>query len=207
MGLEAQCVARHGKSISEGKVHLDTDRVLFRGAFRLSIPFKDMKAVRAEDGCLSIALEGGSAVFELGAAAEKWAKKILNPPTRLDKLGVKEEMRVVLLGVHDADFQEELKARRTVISTRTKPESDLIFFRAEEEAALKKLPLLLPSLSDAGALWVIYPKGVRVITEAAVFAAGRGAGLVDVKVASFSATHTAHKFVIPVAKRKRGGKL
>jgi hypothetical protein len=32
-------------------------------------------------------------------------------------------------------------------------------------------------------------------------AAGRSAGLVDVKVASFSATHSAAKFVIPKALR------
>jgi hypothetical protein len=34
-----------------------------------------------------------------------------------------------------------------------------------------------------------------------VLAAGKQAGLVDVKVVSFSDTHTAEKFVIPVAKR------
>ncbi len=33
-------------------------------------------------------------------------------------------------------------------------------------------------------------------------AAGKRAGLVDVKVVSFSDTHTAEKFVIPVAKRR-----
>jgi hypothetical protein len=31
--------------------------------------------------------------------------------------------------------------------------------------------------------------------------AGKAAGLVDVKVARFSETHTAEKFVVPVAKR------
>jgi hypothetical protein len=34
-----------------------------------------------------------------------------------------------------------------------------------------------------------------------VRAAARGAGLVDVKVASFSPTHMAERFVIPVAAR------
>jgi hypothetical protein len=48
---------------------------------------------------------------------------------------------------------------------------------------------------------VVYPKGQKHITEAGVFAAGKQAGLVDVKVASFSATHTALKFVIPVDRR------
>jgi hypothetical protein len=33
-------------------------------------------------------------------------------------------------------------------------------------------------------------------------AAGKAAGLVDVKVVSFSSTHTAEKFVIPISKRR-----
>jgi len=35
-----------------------------------------------------------------------------------------------------------------------------------------------------------------------VFSAAKKAGLVDVKVASFSATHTAEKLVVPVKARK-----
>jgi hypothetical protein len=56
-------------------------------------------------------------------------------------------------------------------------------------------------LKPAGALWVVRPKGRREITESDVMAAGKAAGLVDVKVVSFSDTHTAEKFVIPVAQR------
>jgi hypothetical protein len=52
-----------------------------------------------------------------------------------------------------------------------------------------------------GALWTIRPKGRKEISEAAVMAAGRAAGLVDVKVVSCSPTHTAEKFVIPLRKR------
>jgi len=48
---------------------------------------------------------------------------------------------------------------------------------------------------------VIYPKGGPAIREIEVLEAGRAAGLKDVKVASFSATHTGLKFVLPVSKR------
>ena len=48
---------------------------------------------------------------------------------------------------------------------------------------------------------MIRPKGTKAITEAATMAAGKAAGLVDVKVVKFSETHTAEKFVIPVAAR------
>jgi hypothetical protein len=50
-------------------------------------------------------------------------------------------------------------------------------------------------------VWVIRPKGRPDISERAVMAAGKAAGLVDVKVVSFSPTHTAEKFVIPVKAR------
>jgi len=50
-------------------------------------------------------------------------------------------------------------------------------------------------------LWIVYPKGQQHITEGDVLSAGRKAGLTDIKVVSFSRTHTALKFVIPVNKR------
>jgi hypothetical protein len=58
-------------------------------------------------------------------------------------------------------------------------------------------------LDPAGALWLVRPKGKDTpVTEGATRAAALAAGLVDVKVAAFSATHTAEKFVIPLAKRR-----
>ncbi len=66
----------------------------------------------------------------------------------------------------------------------------------------KGLNRLRTSLTPAGGIWVVAPKGVAEITEADVLAAGRKAGLVDIKVVRFSATHTAHKFVVPKAQRR-----
>jgi hypothetical protein len=53
----------------------------------------------------------------------------------------------------------------------------------------------------AAALWIVFPKGQKHITEDDVLAAGRKAGLKDVKVVGFSSTHTALKVVIPLSKR------
>jgi hypothetical protein len=47
----------------------------------------------------------------------------------------------------------------------------------------------------------VRPKGVPEISEKDVMDRGRAAGLVDVKVCAFSATHTAEKLVIPKARR------
>src|ERR1700751_4008951 len=101
MGLEARCICRFGKQTSEGKAHLDSDHLLFRGAFRLKVPFKDMKAIQADDGLLKIAMAGRAALCELGPGAQKGPKKILPPPQRLDKLGVKPGMCVVIMRVEE----------------------------------------------------------------------------------------------------------
>src|SRR5205823_5147140 len=69
------------------------------------------------------------------------------------------------------------------------------------ESSHGRLSKLRASLKSNGALWVIRPKGRPEISERAVMAAGKAAGLVDVKVVSYSPTHTAEKFVIPVKAR------
>jgi len=49
---------------------------------------------------------------------------------------------------------------------------------------------------------VIHAKGkAAAFKDVDVFAAAKKAGLVDVKVASFSGTHTAEKLVVPVKMR------
>ena len=66
---------------------------------------------------------------------------------------------------------------------------------------LSALSKLVKSMQGAAALWIVYPKGQKHITENDVLAAGRKSGLKDVKVVGFSPTHTALKFVIPLSKR------
>jgi hypothetical protein len=138
--------------------------------------------------------------LELGAAAEKWAHKILNPPSRLHKLGAKTGMGIRLVGEFDAAFLAELNNCR-VEEAAEGEKADLIFLAAERTSRLAHVRKLVPGLKPDGALWVLYPKGSPTIREAEVIRAGRSAGLKDVKVASFSLTHTGLKFVIPLSRR------
>jgi hypothetical protein len=143
-------------------------------------------------------------VLELGALAAKWADRIKNPRGRLDKLGVKPGMKVSVVGAvdFDAEFRVELEARGADASFgKPRAASELIFFVAAHEKDLARLPALRKSLTPAGGIWVLRRKGGQGVTEAQVMAAGKAAGLVDVKVVAFSATHTAEKLVIPLAKR------
>lgn len=66
---------------------------------------------------------------------------------------------------------------------------------------MQRTKRLAGSLNGAAALWIVYPKGQTSITESDVRCTGLSAGLTDIKVASFSPTHTALKFVVPKAKR------
>lgn len=122
--------------------------------------------------------------------------------TLLDKLGVKPGQRIAIVGVEDAGFRKELAARVPEFA-REKPQDDLdlLFYRAESAEALHRLENLVRMIKRDGAIWVIYPKGRTHIRELDVITAGKAAGLVDNKVARFSDTHTALRFVIPIAKR------
>ena len=120
----------------------------------------------------------------------------------IDKLGIKTGQRVAVLGVESAEFLKELSARVPEYSRGKRvPNADLIFFSAEARGDLGKLAGLPRSMAKNGAVWVVYPKGQSHIREVDVIEAGKQAGLTDNKVCSFSATHTALRFVIPVAKR------
>ncbi len=183
-----------------GKAHLETDHLLFRGEERLKIPFKELTGVTASAGVLRLRFAGSAAEFELGRAAEKWAGKILNPPARADKLGVKAGVTYRLAGEFEEGFEAELDSRGARVAAG-RDKADLVFYAACRAADLKRLAKLAAGMKSDGGLWVVYPKGVREIREIEVLEAGRAAGLKDVKVASFSATHTALRFVIPVADR------
>lgn len=197
MGQEASCEARFGRKVSAGKALLETDDLIFRGEFRLSIPLKSIQSVEAADGVLRVTTAVGTVQFTLGAQADRWAHKIRNPRTLADKLDVKPGMRVSLIRVSNV-----LEGRTgDVTEGQAVKDSDLIFLGAEAEKDLGKLPKLVASMKRNGGIWVVYPKGKQEIKEIGVLNAGRNAGLVDTKIVRFSDTHTAQKFVIPVDQR------
>jgi hypothetical protein len=188
-----------------GKARLETDTLQFRGGdLKLTIPFSDITKVAGRAGRLSITFSAGTASFDLGVAAEKWAEKILHPPSRLLKIGVKPQWRASAIGIADLDFLKELESAVESLSVgRVLANSDVVFYGVSSVPELRRLEKLKTKLKPDGALWVVRPKGHPQITERAVMEAGRTAGLVDVKVVAFSATHTAEKFVIPVKDRQR----
>ena len=186
MGQELKCRVEFGQQSSEGKALLESTEIVFRGEFRLKIAFQGIETMEASGGKLKIKFPEGVAVFHLGEKAEKWADRIRHPPSRLDKLGVKPESKVHLIGRHDEEFRQELASRGAVL-VKSKP--DLVFLAVKQKEELVELAYLMGS-----PVWIVYPKGLKSITENDVIAAGRAAGFSDIKVCAFSPTHTALKF-------------
>lgn len=209
MGREASCTAHANERTVRGKALLETTELVFRGdGLRLAIPFAHIRAVAARGEALEVRWRDGTVRFDLGAAeAARWAERIKNPRGRTEKLGIKAGTRVAAVGPLDPDFVLELRAcGADVAGARARGPFDVVFFAAQTPADLARLATLKATLDPAGALWVVRAKGAgAMVTESAVMAAARGAGLVDVKVVAFSATHTAEKLVIPVADRPRVG--
>lgn len=205
MGNEANCSASLGKQKARGKALLETSELIFRSedeALRLKIPFSGIKSAKAVDGELRLEIPEGLAVFALGANAAKWCEKILHPKTRLEKLGVKSSANVSLVGEFDTEFIAELRSiTKNVTSGKVAEGSESIFFSGAAAKDLAQVAKLAKSLKGATALWIVYPKGQKAITENDVLAAGRKAQLKDIKVVGFSPTHTALKFVVPVDRR------
>jgi hypothetical protein len=203
LGNEAKCVARIGKKKAQGKALLETSEIIFRSdELRMKIPFAQMKSVKAVDGELRVLSSDGMFVFEVGPLAEKWAHKILHPKSRMEKLGVKQGAKVTVIGELDAEFEAELEEVSPGFSRGAiGRDAEWIFLAAETEKELARTANIAKVMRGATALWIVYPKGRKDISENDVLRVGRQAGLKDVKVVGFSATHTALKFVVPVEKR------
>ena len=207
MGNEVKCRARLGKQESEGKALLETNEIIFRGDFRLKIPFATILSAKVVGDELQLRTAEGVAIFELGAStAEKWREKTLHPKTRIEKLGIKPGTKVSLIGFENQDdeFVKELESAKAVMmpAENTLPKDcDSIFLSIDTQKQLTQIVKIARKMLGAVALWIVYPKGKQHITEGDVLSAGRKAGLKDIKVVGFSPTHTALKFVIPVNKR------
>jgi hypothetical protein len=86
---------------------------------------------------------------------------------------------------------------------REKPATptDLVFLAAEDLKSLARLEKLVMAIPKNGAIWVVYSKGQKHFRQIDVITAGKSVGLTDNKVCSFSTSHTALRFVIPLARR------
>jgi hypothetical protein len=195
MGKEASGVwGQLSDGESEGKLLWEPPKLIFRGAYRGIYQGHALKNLRTEGADLVLS-DGTRFTLEPGQA-DKWLHAIQNPPTRLDKLGVKPGMTVVVDGVEDEEFLAELSTRVEPLDADEADGVDILFLAADDLADLDRLEDLMWTLADKGAIWIVSQKGKGApLKDTDVLGAARGFGLSDTKVCAFSKSHTALRFV------------
>jgi hypothetical protein len=123
--------------------------------------------------------------------------------TLLEKLGISSGVRVALLGVTAEDFRASLReAGVETVDEDVPPGTPVVLLQAKRPEDLAVLSDVRERVARDGAVWVLWPRGGAAgFGQREVMDAGLAAGLVDVKVASFSDRLSALKFVIRVADR------
>lgn len=121
----------------------------------------------------------------------------------LDKLGVKPGARVAVVGIDDPSFMRLLQERTPdVVVGKPRRVCDIVFLGANNFRELGRLREAKQWIEPNGAIWVIRPKGGRSeLKDTDLIAAGLAAGLVDNKIASYSETHGAMRFVFRLRDR------
>ncbi|BCW90822.1 hypothetical protein sos41_39970 [Alphaproteobacteria bacterium SO-S41] len=196
MGREAKLRVADGSQKAEARVHLDSEMLTIGPPFRLKIALTEVAAVAvAEDG-LHLASSDAALTLKLSAKeAAAWAKAILNPPSLATKLGLKEGMRIAVLGKLPREVDAALAPHKPIKAKRGAPmDAVLTFVAVPAGVPVKELASLAAALPAKSAVWLIYEKGAAMTGDALIYAA-RAAGLKDTKVAKISETHTGLRFI------------
>ncbi len=123
----------------------------------------------------------------------------------LDKLGVRPGSRVAIVNLEEAGFVKQVKERtKDVVAGKPREKVDLVFLGAENVGDLRKLDEVKSWIEPNGAIWVVRLKGGRgALRDTDLIDAGLAAGLVDNKIASFSETQGAMRFVYRLRDRPK----
>ena len=113
--------------------------------------------------------------------------------------------RVALVGIDDPSFVKLLGQRtRDLVLGKPRGACDIVFLAAADMRDLERLKEVKHWIEPNGAVWVIRAKGGRgPLKDTDLINAGLAAGLVDNKIASFSDTHGAMRFVFRLRDRPR----
>lgn len=123
----------------------------------------------------------------------------------IDKLGVKRGQRIAAINVDNAGFLSVLTETAGAKPAKSlRGTYDMIFLQVDDRKDLLRIPVAAEHLADAGALWVLHPKGKdATVKDAEVREVYLACGLVDNKISAYTETHTATRCVVPLARRGR----
>jgi hypothetical protein len=105
--------------------------------------------------------------------------------------------------VIEPGFIDLLRDRTSdIVLRRPRAPCDIVFLGVEKAADLRRLKEVKTWIEPNGAIWAVRLKGGRgPLRDTDLIAAGLAAGLVDNKIASFSETHGAMRFVFRLRDR------
>ena len=186
MGLEAKTIAIQNRNRYSGRLHVDSKTLEFRGAeLKWAVELGPKVKATYADSLLKVT-EGRKTIrFEIEKGGERWVDKILNPPNRMDKLGIKPGTTCWISKGFDRSLLSEIKERGGK-STRTIGKCDLAFFFIEATEALGELLTVCQTLPTDTNIWVVYPKGAKSITQSDVMSALKKIDFGPSKTASFA---------------------
>jgi hypothetical protein len=193
MGREAEVLVKVDGHTVPAVAHLGSDMLHVRAEHRVSVRFSEIKRCSQHDGWLIVEYGAHHRLdLHLGLAAERWQKAIECPPSLVDKLGVKPEAKVAALGFDSLEFLGGLPCATTWVPGDL---FDLVLLNCVDADGLLEVPKARSAVAIRGGLWVIYPRGSKVIPERLVRQECLTENWVDVKTCRFDETRTALKFV------------
>ena len=200
MGREALTEFRSGRERAQVRAHLDGLALQLTGGRKLTVPLAEVRRAAAAGGLLEI--EAKAAKFSLALGAKEailWARKILNPPSLAQKLGLKAESAVLIVGSRIEEIEgavakaAKVEHAATLTAAKAKAANVAILALAPDTAP-KQIKAAAKALPKGTALWLVYAKGVKPNGDD-IIACARKAGLKDTKVARISETHAALRFI------------
>jgi uncharacterized radical SAM superfamily Fe-S cluster-containing enzyme len=213
VGYEVKCrvrvVEKGAAREADGTVLLETDELVVRGDARVRIKRTSIQRVARSAGTVTVTAPSATLTLTLDeAAATRWERKLRELPKRLiDKLDVKPEAAVLLIGTHDDDLCGQLAERTSRLSRASGAKNrDVVFVDVSLAADMPRIARAKAAITDDGAIWVVHPKGPTGIADTAIFAKAKALGLSATKVARVSDTLTAEKLVRPLASRRSARK-
>ena len=112
---------------------------------------------------------------------------------------------MAIVDLDDPGFVSLLRSRTSDITQgRPRQPVDIVFIGAREVRHLKRLKNVKSWIEPNGSIWMVRPKGGRsALRDTDLIEAGLAAGLVDNKIASFSDTQGAMRFVFRLRDRPK----
>lgn len=194
MGLETKCKAKIEGREYEGKLHVDSKEIHFScREKKWSHLVGATVAAKVSKGCLVIGSGKQAVSFELGEESEKWLTKVLNPPSRMKKLGIKAEQKICLQGKFDSEFLSEVVGSGASV-VKSIAAADLVLAIAETTEGLLGLSKSIEKLETGKSIWILWPKGLQEIKDSRVIEFCKSFGMGPGKSCSFDDRLTAMRF-------------